>query len=87
MNKTFVLLNLNIYGIKTDIISNIDPPRELNNGISFPCGINCFKIECNVEMRANNNVKYIFFPIIPNIIGEFDIFYKNKINNCFKLIY
>ena len=44
------------------------------NGMLFPSGINLVKILYNIKTRANNIVKYSFFPIIPQIIGNFDIF-------------
>ena len=66
--------NLNIHGINTDNISITGPPRLFINGMLFPSGINLVKILYNIKTRANNIVQYSFFPIIPQIIGNFDIF-------------
>ena len=83
MNKAFVHflfefsdlpLNLNTHGIKIDDISSNEPPRLLINIISFFFGIKFFKTLYNINVRANNIVKNSFFPIIPKIVGNFDIF-------------
>ena len=66
--------NLNIYGINTDNISITGPPRLLINGMSFPVGIKPLSSIYNIKTKANNIVKYNFFPNIPQIIGNFDIF-------------
>ena len=67
-------LNLNIRGINTDNITNTEPPRSLISGMLCFKGISFFIMLYDTKVIANNIVKYSFFPIIPQIIGEFEIF-------------
>ena len=75
-------LNLNIWGINTDIISIIEPQIELIRVTLFHLGIIILTLT-NIIIRANHIVKYCFFPMIPKIMGDFVIFNKIKIEKNF----